>query len=320
MSLTRKRDLILFNLGIDEFSWRGVGLLAFVYIGSLFFAALVTGPVFSFFQWLDSVTTNGTIHYLADHSYERFFDRLRMVPVVLGVFWLFIQLRLFSWSKLGVRFNNIHRNLFLRWFLIGGGLLFLVMIPQLLVADVSLRENAVGLRWLSVPLFALLGALAVSFFEEVVFRGFTFRIFYTAFRPLLGILFSSAFFAYVHFKAPKIVDTGAGDLSWFTGFEVGFWMLFGITQNFSALEFFNLLVLGCLLCLLYLRTQSLLACMGLHAGAVFVRLSYIKLCEIPNHGTQWWWGGGKVIDGVYPLLLMLGLCFYLFYYGRGSRE
>lgn len=303
---------MLFGLGSHQLSWRGVYYLLWVYLGSLLFAAIVTGPVFAFFQWWAEVTEWKFMDYLADHTFDEFFDRLRMLPVLCGLPWLLVACGLFSFWNLGLRFDWSHRIRFCIWFAVGVAILAAVIVTQVAFTNVSLRENVTLSRWITVPLGAMLSGLAVALIEEIVFRGLIFRIFYTAVRPLIAIVLSSAFFAYVHFKVPDVAAAMLEKSSeWWMGFYVAFWMLFGVTVNFSWLAFLNLFVFGVLLCLIFLRTRSLLACMGLHAGVVWLRLSYIKLCDVNAHPAQFFWGGGKVIDGLFPLIIMVGICAYL---------
>ena len=64
---------------------------------------------------------------------------------------------------------------------------------------------------------------------------------------------------------------------------------------------------------LFMRTRSLMPCMGFHAGVVTVMLSYKKLFFIHEDSMRWLWGGGKMVDGLMTgmllamLLLMLSL-------------
>ena len=282
-------------------------------MSSLIFAALVTGPVYSFFNWLADVTNWRLFVYLVkEHAFDDFFDRLRMLPIVLGLPWLLVACGLFSFSNLGVKFDWGHRVRFLLWFGVGVAILASVIAMQFAFTHVVMRESATLYRWLTVPLFALLSGVAIGLIEEVVFRGLILRIFYTAFRPMMAIVLSSLFFAYVHFKVPDVATSMLNQSSdWWLGFYVAFWMLFGITVDFSWLAFLNLFVFGVLLCLIFLRTRSLLACMGLHAGVVWLRLSYIELFDVNAHPAQTFWGGGKVIDGLFPLIILTGFCVYL---------
>lgn len=321
MQLQRNNDMMLFGRGVHEYSWRGVSYLLGLYLGGLFFAACITGFVFDFFQWIAATTQIELFVYLADHTFDEFFDRLRWIPVIAGLPWLIIACSLYSLRNIGLSFNKSHQMIFVRWFLLGGLILVIVMLMQIAFTSVELRENAVGWRWLSAPLGALLGALAVGLLEELVFRGLVFRIFYTAVRPVFAIALCSAFFAYTHFKVPDMAASTLEDgAHWWTGGYVGYWMLFGITKNFAWLPFLNLFAFGALLCVIYLRTRSLMACIGLHAGAVWVRLTYIKLCDMPQHDAQWFFGGGKVTDGLLPLILLVGLTVVLLITGSDSGK
>ena len=313
MKFKRDNNWMLFGKNSHEFTWKGVKYLLWVYFASLLFAAVVTGPVFTLFKWVAAETNWKLFVYLVDgRSFDDFFDRLRMIPIVAGLPWLLVACGLFSFANLGVKFNREQLVRFAIWFGVGVVILTVVIAAQFAFGNVGMRQNATLYRWSTVLLAATASGVAVALVEEIVFRGLVFRIFYTAVRPITAIVLSSLFFAYVHFKVP---DVAAGVLEhsseWWMGLYTAFWMLFGITVNFSWMAFLNLFVFGVLLCLIFLRTRSLLACMGLHAGVVWLRLSYIKLFDVSGHPMQRLLGSGKVIDGLFPLIVLTGVCVYL---------
>ena len=350
--LKRDRHWILFNLAPDQFSWRGVCYLLGVYVGSLLFAAVVTAPIY---DWVNGPVFAG-IHRLAEimpwdgfayltkeRSFDKYFDRLRMLPVLAGLPWLLVVCGLFStdhlrallrhssnlpfgmrrlWALiragihslrlLGANFSATGYRRFCVWFGIGAGMLLSVILVQLAFGSVELRASFAWsqLGWL--PFTALLTGVAVALLEETVFRGLMLRIFYTAVRPLSAGILSALFFAYVHFQVPDVAkETLQQSDAWWLGFYVAFWMLVGIAVQFSLVEFLNLFVFGFLLNLVFLRTRSLLACMGLHAGAVWAIKFYNEIFAVGSDAHTHLWGGGKVIDGWLPLIIMCGICIYL---------
>ena len=321
MKFTRDSQLMLFGIGSHESTWKGVRYLLFIYLGSLLFAAVATGPVYTFikgpvfacFHWFGELTQWEIWAYLTkDRSFDKSFDRLSMLFILLTLPWLFVACGLCSLSSLSLKFNRAHRIHFVIWFGVGVVILALVIATQLVFTDVAMRETSTVSRWLTICFAVLFSGLAVALIEEGVFRGLMLRIFYSAMRPVAAIILSSLFFAYVHFRMPDIaLSMMERTDAWWLGFYVAFWMLFGITVNFSWLVFLNLFVFGVLLCLVFLRTRSLLACMGLHAGVVWLRLAYIKLFEIHDHPAQSFGGGGKVIDGLFPLFVLSAMCLYL---------
>ena len=80
MYLNRDNNWILFGLNSQQVSWRGVGYLLLLYVGSLLFAAVVTAPVYAFINgpvfagiyWLAEMIPWDGFAYLTK---ERSFDK-----------------------------------------------------------------------------------------------------------------------------------------------------------------------------------------------------------------------------------------------------
>tara|TARA_B100001248_G_scaffold262589_1_gene259724 strand:+ start:21409 stop:22383 length:975 start_codon:yes stop_codon:yes gene_type:complete len=306
MDWVRRPSFTLFELNEREYSWRGLFLLAYVYLGSLLFAAVVAPWVYFMVQSWAQAYPNELNTYLSGKAFDDYFDRLRYVPILLGLPWILRVCRLWSLQALVVDVDEDAFARFIKMFmggllLVGGiALVQIKLLPVAIKADVSL---------LKIVSFSLVGALLVALIEEIVFRGLIVRLFYTALNPFPAVVWSALFFAYVHFKMPSAVWHSTDKIvTWKSGFFVGFWTLIGITQDFQWLAFTNLFLLGCLLAFLFLRTRSLLPCIGFHAGIVWVMLVYKKLFFVPE---SFLWGGSKLIDGLLTLGLLLLLNLYL---------
>ena len=99
--LNANREFMLFGLSVNERSWRGLYYLFAVYLGSLLFAALVSPWAYHGIQWLYGVFPDSSkLKYLAYKGFEDYFDRLRWVPVVLALPWLFARTKLWSLKRL----------------------------------------------------------------------------------------------------------------------------------------------------------------------------------------------------------------------------
>ena len=172
---------------------------------------------------------------------------------------------------------------------------------------------------------ALLGGLLIGLLEEIVFRGMSFRMFYTWVKPLPALLLTSLFFSYAHFKIPDSVwEQTSGQVDWGSGFFVGFWTLFGILPGWDLLIFVNLTLFGLVLGMLVLRQRSLMGAVGFHAGIVFAILAYTDATTIhqvvaESGRPHWFWGSGGLRDG------FLTTCAFLFSmallgFWRGDQE
>jgi len=332
----RDRFLLLFGISRDTYSWRGVAWLAVFYLGAIIFGAIMVAPVYNaVLEWNRTAPTELS-DYLAHKDFETYFDRARWVfaililPVFFKVcgFLPYGKIRRLApqthrlcafWAALVAGFHRLGLACSLRawgicgrYFALGLGLAGVIILGQLLFTPVTLKADFTVGRLLSILLGALASGIALGFFEEIIFRGIIFRTFYTALRPLWAILLASAFFAYTHFRHPDSLFADANASANFSaGWEVAFWTLFGIFKSFQWLPFCNLLVFGILLCLALMRARSLMASIGLHAGAVFMMISYRKSFDIHSpdgHFARFLWGGGGIIDGVLPLIILILLC------------
>lgn len=325
--LRPERAFMLFGMAAAERSWRGLRLLCLVYFGSLIFAALLAPWVYHAMVWWFEVSPNSLNSYLAYKGFEDYFDRLRWIPVVLALPWVLAKCRLWSLRRLGMGLETPQRKRMRKWFYIGCLLMGTVAFAQLQFSPASLRvELSLG-SIIGILLKALVGGLLLGLLEETVFRGLILRLFYTAGGPIVALLLGSLFFAYVHFKMPdrmwndafppEITPAEAQvyalehgkppplDLkrvnAW-SGFYVAWGTIIGITQDFQWVKFLNLFALGCVLSLLTLRSRSLMPAIGMHAGLVFIMLSYRKLAVIPERSL--FLGGDGIVDGLFPLCLL----------------
>ncbi|ORU94250.1 MAG: abortive infection protein [Cycloclasticus sp. symbiont of Bathymodiolus heckerae] len=153
------------------------------------------------------------------------------------------------------------------------GLIILsVVIASLLVLDVRVISTDIHLTF-KLILKALLAGIVVAFIEETLFRGLFFTLTKKWHNATVAVLVSSFFYASLHFIKPlEHIDQNL--LTFSSGFEV----IFNAFKAFPQLhldDFFALFVVGVLLALVRLRTQSLTYCIGLHASWVFL----IKICK-----------------------------------------
>jgi len=264
----RDARFVLFGLDGREKSWRGVALLAAVFLGSLLLAGALTPPVY----WLVQAWCPHTAQWqwLLTKGVDVYFDRLRMLAILCGLPWLMSVCHLWSWQGLGLSFAKSDRSGFsIGWL---GGIMLIVCLAM--VQGVSITVAGGG--YLGAAGEALLAGLLLGFLEETIFRGLILRIFYTATRsPLIALVATSAFYAYTHFKVPASVwQNIAPGVHWNTGFFVAYWTTFGVVVDFDCGQFIVLWLLGMVLGALMLRHGSLLPAIGLHAGLVSAMFFY----------------------------------------------
>jgi membrane protease YdiL (CAAX protease family) len=305
----RDRFFILFHLTVDQFSWRGVAWFLGVYFGA-FLVAGIFGPLL--YHAIQAIPADpsgeGMIAYLQRHPLGRYVDRVRLLTTAVALVWLITACGLwgrfgFSWSKGGSRLFN-------GFFLLGLGTLGLVMAAQTLFLGI---EPAMPFSLFNVAgllIEVMVGALLIGFLEEAIFRGMLFRMVYTALRPHLAILLSSLVFASVHFK--EVMHPPAEPLAWWAGLWVAAQQSVSVFFNAQPTYFLNLFLVGIVLCLVFLRTRSLVACMGLHAGWVFARGLWSQTVEVGGGTGSHFWGSEGVVDGTAALLMLGSLAVALY--------
>ena len=319
MGLPREREFLLFGLGPENRSWRGVWLLLGVFFGAIAFAAITSPLVFwAIIEWANA-SPNELNTYLADKDFPRYFDRLRLLFVIIAFPWLLKVCGLFSWKALGMRGGSGWWRSLLLWLVIGVVLLGLAAAVQALTVGIVLKEAWSSFAFLQTALMAAVAAAIIALLEESVFRGLVLRLFYTAVIPLPAVLLAAFFFAIVHFKKiPEAIWGEDAVVSWSSGFYVGLWTLLSMGATFEWIKFLNLFLSGLVLCLLFIKNRSLWHCIGLHAGWVIFRQVYSELFIVGESDFSRLWGSAGIIDGLLPTLLLSTLAGWLYY--RTAKE
>ncbi len=310
----REKELMLLGLEPNEKSYKGVWLFLLVYFGATFFASVLTSPTYCFVEWLHSVLPSSTTEYLLGKRLDIYFNRLRYLPILIGIPYMMKELGLFSVSNLGLKFEKKSLIVFAKYFVIGLILAFFVFLFQFIFYDVSYSGKSVG-KVVSIIFSSVLSAIIVGLLEEVVFRSLVFRSLYTAFTPVCALVATSLFFAYKHFRVPsRIFQSLKGDTDFDVGFLVAYYDSIGIFETFSASMFISLTIFGAVLTLIYMRTKNLWAAVATHSGIVFLMLSYKKLFSISNHENfVWLFGTNRMTDGISAsLILIIFLAIFIF--------
>lgn len=300
-------------------SSRGLSLLLALWVGSLVGAALLAPAVYwAVERWAESST--GTLAtWLGGKSFVVFFDRLRWLIVLAGVPWLCRATGLSGGRGLGLTGRRA-----------GGGSVWPAALVWLgvgvaTVAAASLGQLAGGVALpgrLPAPgelaedlAMALLGAAAIAFLEELVFRGVLFQLFRRALAMAPAVAAAALVFALLHFQSvprdawPAGTPVGPG-----SGFAVAWASLAALPGTIDPPVFLALFLAGAILCLVFLRGGSLWLPMGLHAGWVLgARLHRLLVTVDPDApaGATALWGSRILIDGVAPLALLAALALVL---------
>jgi membrane protease YdiL (CAAX protease family) len=298
-----KRDKFFELYDIDEksYSFRGLLLIGYLYFGSLLFSAIVAPLVFRLVHFLDPEAQG----WFASKPFVDYFDRGRILCLLILFPLLMKRANLWSWKRLG--YLSPGWGHFRKWFSIGIGMMLLVYLIDFGFGVIGPRGEWSWINLLEKAGAGLVGALLIGFAEETFFRGFVFRTFYTAMRPALAVILSSMFFAYLHFKMADEVMAHIPSNE--IGIDDGLYAIWGsvtaFTTGFNGLLFFNLCLVGILLHLAFLYSRNLWACVGLHAGWVFVIQTLSKtfnetLPLRPFFGTE------RISDGYLVTLFLLG--------------
>ncbi|MDA0346182.1 MAG: type II CAAX endopeptidase family protein [Verrucomicrobia bacterium] len=305
-----KRDHFfqLHGLKENEFSAKGLWLIVYLYFGALVFAAIVAPLVFNLVHSLDPDASS----YLAQKPFGKYFDRGRVLCLLILFPVLMKKANLLSWKRLG--FLPPGRVHFKKWFAIGICMMALVYAVDFSFGILEPRENwSWGNQFEKIG-SGIVSALLIAVVEESFFRGFVFRAFYTSLKPKLAVVLSSLFFAYVHFKMPYEVmaHIPVNEI----GFDDGLFAIWGTLTTFLYFEgllFLNLFLVGILLHLGFLYTRNLWTCVGLHAGWVVVIQSLVKTMD-EVEGAHPFFGTERVADGYLVTLFLLGfigVCIWL---------
>lgn len=309
MRVRRELPFLLFGEGIDRYNWRGVWLFFAAYFGAFLVAAWIGPVIYLWIQGMETPTDpDSLIAYLQEKPLSRYVDRVRLLFAAIFMVWLIRTCGL--WGRFGFYWRAGGPVALTRFFILGTLSLSLVVLGQSFFTAPELREGLNREAFLEILLGALIGGLLIGWLEEAIFRGMLFRMFYTAFNPVPAILFSAAVFAAVHFKS---VPDELNELTrWTGGFIVAGYQSVSVFLTVEWLDFANYFMVGVVLNLVFLRTRSLVGCMGLHAGWVFVRNTWGDVVRIPNGKTTQIWGTHAIVDGVASLIILLLIAILLY--------
>jgi len=240
---------------------------AFVLFFGLMLAALASIAIFSYPVWL-------LLHPYFDFPFHRMGERIGMLALVIG--FILVARRVGLADKRSVGYALL-RPLFIREMLIGLalGVVGMAAIVGIMTAlgllDWTEASTATGGKLTKIILNRLASGLAVGFIEETMLGGVMFAAIQRESGAKTAIVLTSIVYSAVHFLASYHIAPDQVTSS--SGFD----LLAGTLQWFSrpldmADAFICLFAVGMVLAIIRARTGNIAACVGLHAGWVWVML------------------------------------------------
>jgi membrane protease YdiL (CAAX protease family) len=247
---------------------------AFLLFFGLMIAALISIAAFTYPAWL-------LLHPHFDFPFHRIGERIGMLALVIGFITVARKVGLADKRSVGY---DLRRPLFVREMLIGLGLgvVGMMAIVGIMTAlgllDWTQAAAVTGGKLTKIILNRLASGLAVGFIEETMLRGVMFAAIQRESGARTAVLLTSIIYAAVHFLASYHIapdqvtpssglDLLAGLLHWFS------------TPLAIADAFICLFAVGMVLAMVRARTGNIAACVGLHAGWVWVMLAAHELTK-----------------------------------------
>jgi len=239
------------------------------------------------------------------YPFERVLSRLVMIFGFIAIA-VFIKKDLRIFQQYGFTSD---KN-FYRW--IGWGLLFGIgTLVSLALFESFMGVYDVGLRvkWDRIPervFKALCTGLLVATLEEFFFRGFIFLTLCKVMTRFWSFIITNSLYSVVHFfrgtkqpwDEPSVADSFSVLISWLK--PLGDWQ--HVLPNF-----FGLLLFGCILSYVFVKTKSLYMAIGIHAGVVLFLKVDVNFFAAKGTSLEWLYGGGDYYGGVIPWIFLLGL-------------
>jgi uncharacterized protein len=263
------------------------------YFAAILLIGALLAPVL--FWTAHLLASHHILSFLATYDFEKFFHRALLVAALLLLWPLLCTLQIKSWRELGLAPNRHWSRDLISGFLFAAIPLLCCGVVLVLSHGYSLRTS---IRWSGMS-SVIVASLAVPLVEELFFRGLILGVLLRRGPRLLAILFTSALFSVLHFlKTPGHTSV----VSWSSGFV-------SMAHSFSqfrepilvAAGFTTLLVLGWILAVARIRTQSLWLPIGLHAGWILASGLFNKAARPEMFGLPWL--GKSLLIGVVPLSL-----------------
>lgn len=237
------------------------------YMLSIVFAAIVTPIFWTIITHISSCFNSGTCDYIISKGFAKTFDRIRMIPLFFMAIWLIKASNIKKLSDLLIKCDTRGILLFFTSFVVGLTIILALKSLHLMIGTVTFDGGNV----IALIVRSVFSALLIAITEEIIFRKLLQNVFCKRFGKIFGVICISLIFAYLHSKIPNKISLNNNAI--IASIECSFWMVFGIFANFNPINFLNLLLLGCFLSILVIKTNSLMGAIGFHTGIVTVMLA-----------------------------------------------
>ncbi len=267
-------------------------------------------------QSLAASTDIGWIKTLARHPFHRYFNRVLQISIILGFWKIFKSTGFASIAALGLRSQRKGKD-FVFGVLTSVAFLLVYAVGLFSLGFYSFREVSESLIKMSASI--VFTALAVSFLEELFFRGFLYQLCRREWGIRKALIFNCLFFSTVHFlKPPSDQMTSIDSFSGFRLLRLAFYQ-FSSTQFIPY--FLLLALLAWMLCWTLELRKNLWMAIGLHAGLIFGLQLFGEVTRYSSSLPQWYFGGGDMTRGISALIPM-GLEFLVLYFwlNRSRRK
>jgi len=229
-----------------------------VLVGALLFGAILAYPVYA------------ALSHFNELSFHKIISRTTLISgLVCSILYLHFCGLL---SKDGLAWRN-GRHSKKRLFLVSfaSGALIMILLDGVLLMlgiyqfDASVDQGALMLVRVAVK--ALLAGVLVGLVEEIIFRGALFGGLNKQANVTVAVVVTSLVYAAVHFLKYRAVPADV-EIGWLTGIEIFPAALFRFSNPVTIDSFITLFILGCLFAFIRIRSNSIIPCIGLHAGIV----------------------------------------------------
>jgi membrane protease YdiL (CAAX protease family) len=245
----------------------------FVYlIAVILLGAVLAPPLYWGAHWLAS---HGIFPALAEFPFQKYFNRAALISAILLLWPTVRWLRIGGWRELGLEPDPRWRQHLLAGFLIAGCAVAIMAFVYVQLGIYRIRSEV---AWQKIPVVAL-SAITVGFLEEALFRGAILGLVRRSLSRYSALFWVTALFAIVHFLKPddSIELTNVG---WLSGFALIPHTFHQFAEPMTLLAgFTTLFILGWLCGDAVLRTRALWLSIGLHAGIVFVKMSFSVMAK-----------------------------------------
>jgi membrane protease YdiL (CAAX protease family) len=263
------------------------------------------------------------LHPSFDFPFHRVASRLGMLSLAIGFFLVARRLRLSDKASLGY---GAPRPVFMRELLVGFVLGVVLMLPIILAMiglDLRTMRPGVTLDAATLAGLALEGiarGLVVALIEETFLRGAMFSGIARESGPRLAIVLTALVYSATHFIGRHKIP--AEEVTWSSGLD----LLAGTLQAFAnpvgmADAFLCLFAVGVLLGMVRMLTGNIAACIGLHAGWVWM-ITFMRETSGPDETSPYRFLLSR-FDGfvgwlVLAWIVVIGFALYRFYSRRSG--